>query len=397
MIARDIAGRLTARAAENPILVVTGPRQSGKTTLVRGVFSGRDYVNLEAPDVRMRAIEDPRGFLAEHPGGAILDEIQRAPELLSYLQIDADEHKQPGRWVLTGSQNFALTAHVSQSLAGRVARLELLPLSLTELRRTDGWSDDLFAMLWRGGYPAPLDRHADPGAWLADYTATYLERDVRQLLQVGDLLAFQAFLRLAAGRTAQLLNLSQLGADAGITHNTARSWIGVLEASYVVFRLPPFHRNIGRRLVKTPKLHFIDTGLACYLLGIRTPDELRLHPLRGAIFESWVVSEILKAHLNKGLTPRMSFFRDAQGLEVDLLVEHGNALTAVEAKSGATVPLEVFAPIAKAAATIPELETRIVVHGGRESFAATAGRALAWSDLDAADWIAEKASPAPRP
>jgi len=384
---RTIRPLLERRARTSPAVVLTGPRQSGKTTLVRAVFPDKPYANLEAPDVRERALDDPRGFLDGMPDGGVLDEVQRAPDLLSYIQVDVDTRQQRGRWILTGSQNLLLHSGVSQSLAGRAALLELLPFSVAELR-AGGWLDDeLFGVLWRGGYPALFDRAEDPAAWLASYVATYVERDVRQTLNVGDLLAFQTFLRLAATRTGQLLNLSQLGGDAGIVHNTAKSWISVLEASYIAKRLPPFHRNLGKRLVKTPKLHLLDSGVACYLLGIRSADELRLHPLRGAIFESWVVSEIVKAHHNASQPPTLSFFRDAHGLEVDLIVEHGTRLMGVEIKSGATVPLETFAPLEAVTRLLPELSTRIVLHGGRESWTTRAGRALSYREIDRHDWL----------
>lgn len=386
-IERLIGPVLERRARTSPVVVLTGPRQSGKTTLVRTAFADKPYANLEAPDVRERALIDPRGFLAGLPEGAVLDEVQRAPELLSYIQVDVDARRQPGRWVLTGSQNLLLLSGVSQSLAGRAALLELLPFSVTELR-AGGWlENDLFSLLWRGGYPALFDRGEEPGAWLASYVATYVERDVRQTLNVGDLLAFQTFLRLAAARSGQLLNLSQLGGDAGIAHNTVKSWIGVLEASYLATRLPPFHRNIGKRLVKTPKLHWLDSGVACYLLGIRTPEELRLHPLRGAIFESWVVSELMKTHHNVGQQPKLSFYRDSHGLEIDILIEHGFGLTGVEVKSGATVPFEAFAPLSAVAGLLPELEGRIVLHGGQDSWTTEAGEALSYREIDRRAWV----------
>jgi predicted AAA+ superfamily ATPase len=377
---------LAKRARESPVVVLTGPRQSGKTTLARTVFPDRPYANLEAPDVRERALADPRGFLAEFPDGAVLDEVQRAPDLLSYVQIDVDAGRQRGRWILTGSQNLLLLSGVSQSLAGRASLLELLPLALPELQAAGWASEDLPTLLWRGGYPAPFARRVSPSEWLGSYVATYVERDVRQVLNVGDLLSFQTFLRLAAAHTGQLLNLSQVGSDAGITHNTAKSWLSILEACYLAMRLPPFARNIGKRLVRTPKLHFLDSGLACYLLGIRTPDELRHHPLRGAIFESWVVSELMKAHRNAGREPRLSFFRDAHGLEVDVLVERGANLAAIEVKSGATVPTEAFGPLGKLAEVLPELRERFVIHGGSTSFGGSAGRALSFLDMSRENW-----------
>lgn len=283
MVSRTMACQLLRRATRSPIVVLSGPRQSGKSTLVRAVFPARPYLSLEAPDVRERAIRDPRGLLREVPDGAILDEIQRAPDLLSYLQVDVDEHPQPGRWILTGSPNLLLHAGVSQSLAGRAALLELLPFSLAELRAAGLASDDLFSVLWKGGYPAIFDRDEAPPDWLGGYIATYVERDVRQRLNVGDLLTFQSFMRLLAARTGQMLNLSALGGDAGVQHATAKRWTALLEASYLVRRLPPFFRNLRKRLVKAPKVHMLDSGLACALLGIRTPDELRHHPLRGRV------------------------------------------------------------------------------------------------------------------
>lgn len=286
MIQRNLEPVLKRQAQQFPIVTVTGPRQSGKTTLCRAAFPDKPYVSLEPPDVRQFALDDPRGFLARYPTGAVIDEVQRAPALLSYLQADVDEHREPGRYILTGSANLNLLHSVSQSLAGRTALLTLLPLTLDEVRRFDVNPQDLDDTLWRGCSPAVFDRRLDPHDWYPSYVATYIERDVRSLLNVGDLGAFQRFVGLCAGRTSQLLNLSSLGADTGVRHATAGAWLSVLEASYLAWRLQPLHANVTSRLVKTPKLHMVDSGLVCYLIGIRTAEQLRQHPLRGFIFES---------------------------------------------------------------------------------------------------------------
>ena len=372
MIARTLGPRLLALARRFPAVTVTGPRQSGKTTLCRAAFPDKPYVSLEAPDVRRYAIEDPRGFLGDHRDGAILDEVQRAPEILAYLQPMLDERRGFGRFILTGSANLSLLQSVSQSLAGRTALLTLLPLGLEEIRRSSHLPDDFFAVLWRGGYPAIFDRGLDPG---------------------GDLLTFQGFLRLCAGRSAQLLNLSALGADAGVTHPTARAWLSVLETSFVAFRLPPFHANVTTRLVKTPKLHFYDSGLLCALLGIRSPDHLREHPLRGAVFETWVVSEVLKARVHRGLPPALSFFRDRKGAEVDLILEADRDLVAVETKSARTVVSDFFAGFdalagaARSGRRTPALR-RVLVYGGDRREERTGAIVLPWSMIDRFDWAA---------
>jgi predicted AAA+ superfamily ATPase len=300
-------------------------------------FPDRQYVSLEPLDTREYARMDPRGFLRQYGRDVILDEVQRVPELFSYLQAAIDENPTPGRFVLTGSQHFGLSDAVSQTLAGRVGLLQLLPLALDELKRFDEAPTDLWSTVWSGGYPRIYDRHLDPASWLADYVATYVQRDVRQVLDVTNLDTFTTFLRLLAGRTGQQLNLSALGSDAGVSHNTARSWLSVLETSFVTFRTPCWHRSFRKRMIKAPKVHVIDSGLACYLLGIREPEQLQAHPQRGALFESWVAAEILKARLHRGVEPDLYHLRETRGIEVDLLVEAGEILFGVEVKSGATV------------------------------------------------------------
>jgi len=387
MIERSISDRVRDVAGHYPIVTITGPRQSGKTTLVRMLFADRPYVNLEAPDVREAVRSDPREFLSRHRGGAVIDEVQRVPELLSYLQVEVDERPEPGRFVLTGSVNMALLGAVSQSLSGRTALLTLLPLGLEEIRRFDEPCEDLIETMWRGSYPAVFDRGIPPTEWYASYVGTYVERDVRQILNVGNLTAFQAFLRLCAGRTAQLLNLSSLAADCGVTHNTARSWLSVLEASHIVSRLPPLTTNLTKRQVKTPKLHFLDTGLVCYLLGVTSPDQLAHHPLRGAVFETWVVSEIMKARASKGLQRGLHFTRDRKGNEVDLVIETGDRLLAVETKSGQTIAsdffrgLDLFEKRAGAASV-----TKVLVHGGDAAHDRHGTRLVPWNAMHEMSW-----------
>lgn len=391
MITRLLEPRLRDLAGKFPVVTVTGPRQSGKTTLCRAVFPDKPYVSLEAPDIQEFARRDPRRFLTERRDGAVLDEVHRVPELLSYVQALVDETPGPGRFVLTGSANFSLLQSLGQSLAGRTALLELLPLSLEEVRRFPDPPTDLLDLIFRGTAPAVYDRRLAPDDWYPSYVATYVERDVRMILNVGDLVAFQTFLRLCAGRSGQLVNLSALGADAGLTHVTAKSWLSVLEAGYVAWRLPPFHANVTKRLVKTPKLHFFDTGMVCWLIGIRSADQLREHPLRGAIFETWVASEIRKARVHRGLAPSLSFYRDRKGQEVDVIIELGRELLAVETKSGQTVADDFFAGL-RAFATVmaearPRRRTRgFVVYGGSEPQDRTAGTVVPWSALDAVSW-----------
>lgn len=342
MIPRTLEPKLRELAGYYPVVVVTGPRQSGKTTLCQFAFPDKTYVSLETLDTREFALSDPRGFLDEHSGGAIVDEIQHAPALLNYLQSDIDARPDPGRFILTGSQHFGLSQAISQSLAGRCGVLVLLPPSLEELRTFPSAPADLFSVLWQGAYPRIYDRDIPAHQWMADYTTTYVQRDVRQVINVGDLQAFSGFLKLCAGRTAQEVNLSALGSDAGVSHNTARAWLSVLETSYLIHRLPAWHANVRKQVVKAPKLHFLDSGLVCYLLGIREPEQLRLHPLRGAVFESWVVSEAYKSLAHGGTQPNLFHYREARGLEIDLLVERGQRLDAVEIKSGATANVDFF-------------------------------------------------------
>ncbi len=386
-VQRDLTATLKEAARRSPAVTLTGPRQSGKTTLCREVFPQHSYVSLEAPDVRAFASEDPRAFLARFPDGAIIDEVQHVPELLSYLRIIIDDDPRPGRWILTGSQNFSLSKSVSQSLAGRTAVLNLLPLARGEAVQFAQHPQSLEETLFTGGYSRIFDKSLSPSEWLRSYVATYIERDVRTITNVGDLGAFQRFVELCAGRTAQLLNFSSLADDSGVSQPTAKAWLSILEASFIVFRLPPFHVNLGKRLVKMPKLHFYDTGLVCWLIGIREPDQLRTHPLRGAIFETWVVSEIAKRRMNLGETRGLYCYRSRDGAEVDLLIEHPSAFSLIEAKSSQTPSASLFHGVRRvrrqlAGSHLPCDAT--VVFGGDQFQDRTEGRIIPWNSLYAA-------------
>ena len=383
MLPRHALLTLRALARGFPVVAITGPRQSGKTTLARAAFAHLPYVNLEDPDTRELALADPRRFLSRLAQGAVLDEIQRAPQLTSYLLGLADTAPAMGRWVLTGSQQFGLMDGIGQSLAGRVGMLTLLPLAHAELPA----AVSLEERLWRGGYPAlhAAHRELQPAHWFASYLATYVERDVRQILNVGNLLTFQRFVAMCAARSAQLLNLNSLAADCGISQPTARQWLTVLQASHLVALLAPYHRNFGKRLVKAPKLHFLDTGLLCRLLRIASPEDLHTHAMRGLIFETWVVSETLKHRYNRGLPADLYFWRDNHGLEIDIMFEHANRLHAIECKSGTTYSDDWLAPARRwRQAAGPQAADPILVYGGDQSYGREDHRVLSWRQLGAA-------------
>ena len=381
MIPRTLAETLRRLAQSFPVVAITGPRQSGKTTLARDVFASKPYVSLEDPIERAFAMEDPRGFLARFEQGAVFDEAQRWPDLFSYLQGMVDVQRAPGRFVLTGSQQFGLLAGVTQSLAGRVGLTRLLPLALDELP-TASRQLSIDSLMLLGGYPLLHTQPVMASDWFASYVATYIERDVRQVLNVKDVTTFQRFLRLCAGRSGQLLNLSALAGEAGISHSTARAWLSVLESSDLVFLLPPYHRNFGKRLVKTPKLYFLDTGLACWLLGIRSSDVLALHPSRGALFETWIVAEFVKDRFNRGLPADLYFWRDNNGLEADLVFEMGTRLQPVEIKSGQTVTRDYMrAGQASARFAGSEALPPWLIYGGDESYERSGLRVIGWRDI----------------
>ena len=366
MITRTLTPVLKQLASQYPVVTLTGPRQSGKTTLCRDTFPDKPYVNLESPDIREFAHSDPRGFLSSYPDGAIIDEIQRVPQLLSYLQPIIDERRAPGQFILTGSQQFEVMTTISQSLAGRTALLKLLPFSIEELNSA-GIQPGIDSLLLNGFYPRIYDAGLNPTQALGDYLETYVERDIRQLINIKDLALFEKFVRLCAGRTGQLLNLHSLGNDVGISHTTARSWLTLLEASYVVFLLQPWHTNLSKRQVKTPKLYFYDVGLAAYLLGVESELHVNRHPLRGNLFENLVVIEALKYRYNRGKRSNLHFWRDAKGNEVDLVIEAGPDIVPVEIKSGATITEDYFKGLRTFSDKLPTLPRACaLVYGGTE-------------------------------
>ncbi len=383
MIYRKLTTTLQRLAKTFPVIAITGPRQSGKTTLAKAVFADKPYITLEDPAERAFALEDPKGFLHRFRDGAIFDEAQRWPDLFSYLQGMVDEEPIPGKFILTGSQQFGLLAGVSQSLAGRVGMTTLLPLSFSELSTAAQSSLSLDTLIIKGFYPALHVREISPGDWFASYIATYIERDIRQVLRVQDLSLFQRFVRLCAGRNGQLLNLNALAGETGISHKTARSWLSVLESSYIIHLLPPYYRNFGKRLVKTPKLYFLDQGLACWLLGIRSSELLHLHPMRGAIFESFIISEFLKSRYNQGLPADLYFWRDNNGLETDIVFESGTKLQPVEIKSGQTITSDSIRAGQKAARFAGEEALQPwLIYGGDDSYERNGVTVMSWRDCD---------------
>ena len=364
-----------------PIVTVTGPRQSGKTTLARTVFKNRPYASLEELDLRQAASDDPRSFLARFPNGAVLDEVQRCPEILSYLQTLVDADGRMGLYILTGSQQFGLMSGITQSLAGRTAFVELLPFAISELAGAGKLPANIDAMMLTGCYPPIYDRSLEAAAWYSAYVTAYVERDVRQMLKIQELETFQRFVRLCAGRTGQLLNLSSLATECGITHNTAKAWISVLEASYLVFLLRPHSVSFNKRLVKMPKLYFYDVGLTAWLLGIRTKEQMVTHPLRGNIFETFIISELIKSKLNFGEKPSFFFWRDSNGNEVDLIVELGTKLMPIEIKSSRTLTHESFAGLEKWRVLAGEKSTMpALIFGGDESYKHKGIKVISWRE-----------------
>jgi len=368
MITRDITEELVRSAGEYPVVTILGPRQSGKTTLAQMTFPEKPYFSLEDPDVRVAAESDPRGFLGQVKGSAILDEVQRLPALLSYVQGMVDKDRKRGRFILTGSHQPQLHEAITQSLAGRTAMLTLWPFSLHELSRYKT-AQDPFDLIVSGCFPRLHEEALEPRRFFNSYLQTYVERDVRMLIQLRDLSQFQQFLTLLAGRVGQVINLASLSNDVGVSTTTIRNWLSVLKASFVVFELPPFFENVRKRVIKSPKIFFTDVGLAAFLLGIHTKEHAFRDPLRGNLYENLVIADIMKGALNKGIKPEMFFFRDSHGNEVDLLIKEKGTLTPVEIKSAGTFAADFIKGLERfQMLKIKRVATGAVLYNGEQQF-----------------------------
>lgn len=382
MIKRELEKRLKYLSRKFPVVAVLGPRQSGKTTLVKYTFPKKRYVSLENIDTREYAMQDPRGFLKEYPDGAIFDEIQRVPELFSYIQTIVDESKGNGKFILTGSNNFLLSQQISQSLAGRIALLTLLPFTVPEIKSHSTMNCDYESYIFKGFYPRLYDENIDPTDLYPDYIRTYVERDVRMIKNITDLRLFQNFMKLCAGRIGQLVNYSSLGNDCGINHKTVKSWLSILKASYIIVELQSFNRNFNKRIVKMPKLYFVDTGLACSLLGIRRADQVKSHFLKGSLFENLVIMEVMKKNVNYGNASQLYFWRDSNGNEVDLLIGELHEQKIVEIKSARTIASDFIKGIRyyqKISGVGPE--NSFIVYGGDESQSRSLCSVKPWNEL----------------
>lgn len=383
MIDRILGKKILQSATQMPIIAVTGPRQSGKSTLIRYLFPDYMYLNLEDIQLRTFALEDPKGFLFNAGKMAIIDEIQYVPDLLSYLQVITDREKIPAQFIISGSQNLLLMEGISQSLAGRVAIFNLLPLSLEEIKATDYALKTYEDYILQGFYPRIYDLALNPNQWLNDYIRTYVERDVRQIINVGNLNTFRQFLEICAGRIGQLVNFSEIGNRIGVSYKTVSKWLSVLETSFIIYTLRPYHQNFNKRIVKSSKLYFYDTGLACALLNLRNTDDLNRHFAKGALFENFVITEIIKNQFNRNITPKNYFWNAAGAYEIDLLIDQGPQLVPIEIKSSRTINSRFFAaftyfqPISGA---LPE--NSYVVYGGSEFQTRSIAQVLGWENLN---------------
>lgn len=380
IIKREISKFIIKSAKTYPIIGIIGPRQSGKTTIAQSIFPKYKYINLEIPENRRFAEDDPQGFLAQYSKHVIIDEIQRVPSLFSYLQVKTDQDKIMGQYILTGSQHFLMLGSISQTLAGRIALFNLYTFSYKELKSANKQCKTVNEQIWKGGYPRLYDQKLEVNQWFSNYVQTYLERDISLISHISNLRSFENFLHLAAGRSGQLLSLSSLASDVGVSHNTIKSWIELLDISGIIFLLKPYHSNINKRIIKTPKLYFADTGLLCYLLGITSPNQLPTHPLYGSIFESYIVSENLKNNINGQTFSKIYFWRNREGLEADLLIENGQNFDLIEIKSSQTIPVEVFDNILKIRPLIKKTGKNILIYRGKERQNRSDGFIIPWND-----------------
>lgn len=380
IIHRQLSSKIQLLSAKFPIVTVTGPRQSGKSTLLRAQFPDYRYVSLENPDMRSFATEDPNGFLKTYDNHVIIDEAERVPKLFSYLQTHVDEVNDTGMYLLAGSSNFHLMSSIDQSLAGRTGVMKLLPFSRSELRDVGRLPETINSQIFTGFYPRIYDKDIAPTDYYPAYITTYVERDVRAILNISDLNRFTRFIRLCAGRIGQMLNMSSLATESGVTIPTIDSWLSVLEASYILYRLEPNYNNYNKRIVKTPKLYFYDTGLACSLLGINSVDQLDTHFLRGGLFENMVINQFIKDSLNRGMRPDLTFWRDSTGLEVDLINTEGTRMYAYEIKSGSTYNPDYFTGLKKwgQLSNVP-VECRAVIFAGDNELDTSDGRVIPFS------------------
>lgn len=383
MFERGLEAELKKSVKSYPVIALTGPRQSGKTTLVRKLFKKYKYVNLENIEIRSYAQNDPMAFLEEYQGNLIIDEAQNVPDLFSYIQVIVDENNKPGQFILTGSQNFLLLEKIAQSLAGRVSIFHLLPFSIKELKKANYKLVNLEKLLFMGFYPRIYDKKLEPKEWYSNYLHTYVERDIRMLKRIQDLGTFQIFLKMCAARCGQLLDLTSIGNDCGVSHNTIKEWINILEASFIIFLLRPHYKNFNKRLVKSPKIYFYDTGLLCHLLGIESPEQIKTHYLRGGIFESFAISEFIKNRINKNIDPNIYFWRDKFGHEIDCIIENGKKLIPVEIKSAKTIHINFFDNLNYwNSLSKNSSENTYVVYAGSNNQTRSLGKILSWKNID---------------
>lgn len=367
-------------------LAIVGPRQSGKSTLAKKIFPAKPYVSLENPDIRLWATEDPRGFLNNYPNGAVIDEVQRVPALFSYLQQILDETKKRSLFVLTGSNNFLLQASITQSLAGRIGYIDLLPLTFAEIQQFGKTEYNIFQLMLKGSYPEVYDKKLKPQLWYSAYIRTYVERDIKQLRNIENSIVFNKFLKLCAGRTGQMLNVASLSNECGIDVKTVNAWLSILQSSYIIHLLPPHYNSFNKRIVKSPKLYFIDTGLACHLLGIKNENELSLSHFKGALFENFIIMELLKQKHNNGSDTELYYWRDNKGVEIDVLMDKGKKLIPVEIKAADTFQPEYLKSIMQWNG-FSNNQGGLLFYGGEISFTtASKVKVMNWRDIATLKW-----------